>query len=311
MNNAKGGMDLFMTKFHNGNWSAPVALDFVNTDQDDQFVSVSALGRYLVKEAPGPRKNTELVEFLIPDELRSKGMMKVEGKITDSHDAPIPAYITVIDKETSKRVYSGRPGADGSYFLYLQEGAKYEFSVDAEQSKISFFAKEFDLTGDKIPQRERANVILKEPAADDEFLLDLIRFKPLTSELDPASENEIKRLVRLVKANAQLIFEIQVTLNGYEEDSVQSSPDLTESVADSIHMQIDDIDSLGQVYKRDTVIVKTRFHNDRTQAQADRIVEYLVRSGANANNLKTTTTAIPAVLPENRRLVVKAIARGR
>jgi hypothetical protein len=311
MGSTKGGMDLYVTRFNNGTWTDPMPLDFVNTAQDDQFVSASALGRYLIKEAPGSRKNSELVEFLFPDELRPKGMMKVEGKIADENGSAFPAYITIIDLTNSKRVYSGRPAADGSYFVYIREGSKYEFSVDPEQSKITYFVKQFDLTTDKIPQREKINVVLKQPVPGDELPLDGIQFKPFTSQLEPASESEMKKLVRLIKANPQLNFEIQVMLNGYEEDSVRSSDDLTQVLVDSIKTQMDDIDSLGQLYKRDTIVTRTLYHNNRTQLQAESIVEYIAKSGIDTTNVKTLTNAIPAVLPENRKLTVKAVARGK
>jgi hypothetical protein len=311
MGSTKGGMDLYMTRLSNGTWSDPLPLDFVNTEQDDQFVSASALGRYLIKEAPGSRKNSELVEFLFPNDLRPRGMMKVEGKITDENGAATPAYITITDVVTSKRVYSSRPASDGSYFLYIREGSKYEMSIDPEQSKISYFARQFDLTGEKIPQREKINVTLKQPEPGAEILLEGIQFKPLTSELEPTSESEMKRFIRLVKANPQLNFEIQVMLNGYEEDSVRSSEDLTEVSVDSIKTQIDEIDSLGQLYKRDTVISKTLYHNNRTQSQANSIVEYITKAGIDTTSVKTLTNAIPAVLPENRKLMVKAVARAK
>ena len=238
-------------------------------------------------------------------------MMKVEGKITDENGAALPAYITIMDLVNSKRVHSARPTADGSFFLYLREGSKYEMSVDPEQSKISYFARQFDLTGDKIPQREKINVVLKQPVPGDELLLEGIQFEPFTSEFEPTSENELKRLVRLIKANPQLNFEIQVMLNVYEQDSVQSSGDLTEVVIDSIKTQIDYIDSLGQVYKRDTVVSTTLYHNNRTQLQANRIVEYIAKSGIDTTAMKTLTNAIPAVLPENRKLTIKAVARAK
>lgn len=311
MTSTKGGMDLFLTRLNNGSWSDPMPLDFVNTEHDDQFVSIAALGRYLIKEAPGPRKNNELVEFLIPQELRPKGMMKVEGKITDENNIALPSYITITDLSNGRRVFSGRPASDGSYYVYIREGSKYEMSIDPEQSKVGYFSRQFDLTTDKIAQRERINVVLKQPAPDDEWSLEGVQFKPPTSELDPSSESEMKRLVRLVKANPQLNFEIQVMLNGYEEDSVQSSPDLTEVLIDSIHTQVDDIDSLGQLYKRDTLMLKTLYHNNRTELQAKTIVDYLVRSGVNADSLKTLTNAIPAVLPENKKLTIRVKARAK
>ena len=307
----KGGMDLFLTRFSNGVWSDPMPLDFVNTEKDDQFVSAAALGRYLLKEAPGKKNNSELVEFLFPNEVRPKGMMKVEGKITDIDGLPIPAYITITDLSTAKKVYSGRPAVDATYFLYLREGSKYEMSVDPEQSNVTYFAKQFDLTLEKIPQKEKVNIVLKKLVPGDEFSLDLVQFKPATTELEPSSDAELRRLARVIKANPQLSFEVQVMLDGYVEDSVKSSPDLSEFTIDSIRSQIDVLDTLGQVGKRDTIIVKTIYHNDRTQLQGKAITDQLIKFGADSTRVTHFGNAIPALFPENRKLTVKAVARAK
>jgi Tol biopolymer transport system component len=309
MASTKGGMDLYQTKFINDAWTTPVALDYINTDKDDQYISVSALGRYVLRDTPSAKKINELVEFLIPNELRPRGMMKIEGRITDTNNAPAAAYLSVIDLSNNKRFYSGRPAADGSYLLYLMEGTKYEMSVDPEQSNMTYYSKQFDLRTDKIPQREKVNVTLKTPVPGDELPLDLVKFEPNSSKLDASSDTELKRLVRLVKANPALRFEIQVLLNGYEEDSVQVSPDLTEMVVDSILSQFDDIDTLGQLYKRDTIMVKTRYHNDRTFKQAQAIITYLSSQGIETSRLTYFGNAIEAILPENKKLTIKAVAR--
>lgn len=311
MPGGRGGMDLYVTRLNNDTWSDPQPLDFANSEQDDQFVTASALGRYLIKETPGARKNSELVEFLIPDELRPRGMMKVEGNVLDQNGKAIPAYITITDLSNGKRVHSGRPSPDGSYFVYVREGSKYEFSVDPEQSKFSYFTKVFDLTSEKIPQRERINVVLKEPAPGDELLMDGIQFKQLTAELEPSSDSEIKKLGRLMKANPSLSFEIQVLLQGYEEDSVMSSPELTEILVDSLRSQVEFADSLGQTVTRDTIIIKTIYHNDRTQKQGKAIVDRLVAAGIDSSYLQILTNAIPAILPEDRKLTIKARARSK
>jgi hypothetical protein len=311
MTSSRGGMDLYVSKFIDGNWSTPVAMDFVNSEKDDQFVSVAALGRYLLKESPGAKKNSELVEFLIPNELRPKGMMKIEGTITDGTNAPIASYISIRDLLSNKRVFTGRPNADGSYMVYLMEGTKYEMSIDPEQSNISYAARQFDLMTDKIPQKERVNVVLKQPIAGDELALDYVTFKPNSSELELSSETDLKRLLRVIKANPNLNFEVQVMLNGYEQDSVMSNPDLTEVMIDSIKTQIDDIDTVGQVYKRDTIMVSKVYHNDRTLLQAQSIIDYLVRQGVPKDNLTYLGNAIAATTPENKKLTIKAVARGK
>lgn len=304
----KGGMDLFVTKFANGQWTNPRPLDFVNTAKDDQHVSVTALGRYLLRDSPGARKS-ELVEYLIPNELRPRGLMKLDGKVTDPAGTYVPSYISVLDQGNGKRVYNAKPEADGSFTVYLLEGSKYELSIDPEQSHVSFYSRRYDLTSDRIPQVEKLSVVLKPVQAKDEIPLNLVAFNPYSTQVSPTSYDDLKRLSRVIKNNANLKFEIQVLLVGYEEDSIRSNPDLTEVVYDSIFTQIDDIDSLGQLYKRDTVIAKVIYHNDRTIAQAKGIIDHLVKEGVSAANLTYFGNARPEAVLENRKTIVKVVAR--
>jgi hypothetical protein len=308
----KGGMDLYMTKFVNGDWSKPVPLDFVNTDKDDQYISVAALGRYLVKDEMNARKKSELIEYLIPDNLRPRGMMKIDGKVADADGSPIPAYVTITDLTKNKRVYSGRPYADGSFIVYIMEGSTYELAIDPEQDNVTYFSKQFDLTSDKIPQVDRVSATIKPVGVNDELSLDRVKFKANSGDLDVSSSSaELKKLMRVVKANPDFKFEIQVLLNGYEEDTIQSNPDLTEVIYDSIHATFDDIDTLGQLYQRDTIVVRSLYHNDRTWQQAQSIIQYLVSQGANESSFGFFGNAIPATLPENKKLTVKAMARRK
>jgi hypothetical protein len=100
-------------------------------------------------------------------------------------------------------------------------------------------------------------------------------------------------------------------LKGYIEDSVRSSPDLTEVLYDSVHTQYDDIDSLGQLYQRDTVMVKKTFHNDRTWRQAESIGRYLTGQGVPAGNISYFGNAIPATAAENKKLTLQVMVRNK
>lgn len=306
----KGGMDLYATKFINNSWSNPIPLDFVNTDKDDQYVSVNALGRYLLRDSPGARKN-ELVEYLIPSNIRPKGMMKVNGTVKDAGGAATPAYISVIELSSKKRIFNGRPAADGSFLLYLMEGSSYELVIDPEQGNFNYFSKRFDLNTDKIPQAEKIDAVLKPVAAGDEFALDLVKFKSNTSELDPSSLDDLKRLSRVIKKNPDLKFEIQVLFSGYAEDSIKSNPDLTEMIQKTTKGKYKDIDSLGQLFMRDTMFVKTTYHNDRTLQQAQTIITFLASQGVDSNKLVKFGSATPATLPDNRKTLVKAVAKTK
>lgn len=306
MEGGKGGMDLFMTRLVDGNWTDPVPLDFANTDKDDQYVSVTGLGRYLIRDSPGPRKN-EIVEYLIPQDLRPRGVTKVDGKVLGSDGKPVPAYLSLVDTGSGKRVYNGRPNSDGTFLFYAMEGSRYELSVDPEHGDRIFYSRILDLTHDPIPQVEKVSAILKTPAPGDEIELEGISFVEHSSEIDlTRSERELQRFARLVTANPSLKLEIQVSLEGYEEDSLQSTGDLTEMRIDTVEWKYIDIDSLGQLFERDTVSAKVVYHNDRTLQQAQSVIEFLVSKGALPENISAFGNAVPAMLPENKKTRVKA-----
>lgn len=304
----KGGMDLYVTKLKNGVWSDPLPFDLVNTEKDDQFVSLQSNGRYLLKDSPGKFK-LELVEYLIPDELRSRGVMRVQGFIKDAGGKPTPAYVSVFDQYNNKRIFNGRPEADGSFFFYLVEGSAYELSIDHEQEGYTYFSKQYDLMHSDVLRNEKINVVLKPIVAGDELILDALRFRPQTLELENAT-SELRRLTRLMK-NSSLNFEVQVLLAGYVEDSVQTSPDLTEVIIDSTNVVLQGVDSLGQLTTRDSVVVKTRYHNDRTEKEANAIIDQLVASGVDRKSLTLFVNAKQEDVIENRKTVIKIIARPK
>jgi hypothetical protein len=299
----KGGMDLYVTRPTKGGWTGPVPLDFVNSAADDQYVSATATGRYLLKDVKGARKN-EIAEYLFPENLRPKALMKVDGKVVGTNAST--AYISVLDLNTGKVILNIRPAADGTFAFYLKEGSRYEVSIDPEAANLSYYSKAFDLTSN-VPQGEKITAELKAPQAGDTLNLDMVSFKQNSSVLDlPLSAGQLKKLVRLMEGNPGKKFEINVEMEGYEEDSLQSAIDLSEVRYDTIAMQYEKTDSLGQAYMADTTQVITIFHNDRTDAQARTILEYFVSARIDRSRLSYVTEAFPA---EEKKVKVFVIVR--
>lgn len=285
-------MDLYITRFRNGSWTDPVPLTFANTPEDDQFVSVNATGRYLLRDAPGPRKR-EMAEFLIPGHLRPKGLMRVEGTIDGSKSA----FVSVYDLSNGKRIFNAKPDAQGFVKVYLMEGSTYELSIDPEQDQMMYFSRKFDLTGDSLEQVARIAPRIAPPAPGDEIPLEMVEFNG--NDIAPASSSELKRAARLIRGNPGREFAIKVVMTGYQEDSIRSSPELTEVRYDSIRMTMEVMasteinpDSVVQ-QMRDTVIVKQWFHNDRTNQQAEAVVANLERQGVPRDRLTIETMALP------------------
>jgi len=302
--NGKGGMDLYLSRLKGGEWTRPVPMDFANTSEDDQFVSVNAVGRYLMRDAKGDRKR-EMVEYLIPEGLRPKGLMRVEGTITG---LGITSFISVLDLSSGKRIYSGRPDARGFFKLYLMEGGTYEISVDPERDDLLYYSQRFDLTGDSIEQVVRISprIATVEPGA--EVVLDLVGFSEYSADLLPEAANELKRVARLIKGNRGTNFTVEVTMTGYAEDSLRSSPDMTEVRFDTVWTTVQEIDSLGELYQRDTCTVRTVYHNDRTVEQAKTVVAYLVDQGIPEGRLTNIGGHAPALMEEEKKIVVKVRA---
>lgn len=305
----KGGMDLYQTRLVDNEWTKPVPLTFVNTSEDDQFVSVTGQGQYLLRDAKGERRS-ELTEYLFPAELKPRGVLRIDGKV---NDPAIPVYVMVNDLSKAKLVYNGRPNKDGSFTAFIVEGSTYELAIEPENGSIIYDSKLFDLTQGFPRPFERYTANVKQAAENDEIQLNTIAFKPYTSTLEKsaATTNELRRFSRLLKSNSDLVAELKIELQGYVEDSIQSSLDLTEMRIDSVEYYFDEIDSLGQLYRHDTVMAEYTYHNDRTVKQAEAIVEQLLALGCKQDSITYSTTTKPEAILENRKIIVKAVLKKK
>lgn len=301
----KGGMDLYFTRLSKGTWSQPQPLDFVNSPADDEFVSSTSAGMYLLKENQGQR-SSELVEFLFPPEIRPKGTLRIEGQLAGPRDLSA-AYVTVYNIDDQEKVFATQPAKDGSFLAYLTYGHRYEISVEPAIDHYTFFSRTFDLHSEENAMIEKLHVVLTPTESDAVLDLEGIQYEPETSNLKPASNQEIGRLVRLMRSNPEKSFAIEVTLYGYLEDSLRSVADLTEIAYDTTRIPITyQVDSVTTA-TRDSVIIHHRYHNDRTLEQARALATALVKEGIPAGKLACSGTAIKEALPEKRRTEVQVI----
>lgn len=306
----KGGMDLFVTRRDGDSWSAPVPLEFVNTPGNNQFISATSTGRYLMTEVMG-KMATELVQLLFPTEVKPKGVMKIEGRIAGL-TPPTAAYVSLVDSETNFKINTTRPDKDGNFILYLKEGGRYSINIDPEQDNFTFFSKDYDLTQGRVNTIDKLEAVLKAPMSGDEIEMPSVKFKQYSVELEESSRAQLDKVSRLIKGNPGKQFAVQVDFYGFQRDSVQSEPDLTEVVHDTIHYEVTTtvLDSAGveTSQTRDSIAVKTTYHNDRTVQQALQVVNYLIDQGASSTAVTPSSFVFEAI-PEERKTVVKLIVR--
>ncbi|ELR70725.1 hypothetical protein C900_03498 [Fulvivirga imtechensis AK7] len=314
----KGGLDLFMTSRMGETWTDPIPMEFINTEKDDQFVSIPAKGRYLFAAKQGTR-NSELVQILIPEDFQPKKVMRIQGTVTGASEVPLNANLTVFNINERDRLWNEKTGPKGEFAIVLKEGAAYDVAVDLDDPSYMYFSKIYNLK-EEIGARDKEILKIQLMPIQKGAVYELpITFESNSSEIDDISTFELRRISDLLRKNPYMAIEIAVHQNSYREDSIQSSPDLTEVVIDSIFSQVerpilsrdsletsydsmagDDVDSLEMVDYDEELVADTAdvvyeiieqleirytYHNDRTQKQSEAIKAYLVGRGVEESRI--------------------------
>lgn len=232
----KGGLDLYMSRKTGDTWSDPVPMDFINTEGDDQFISIPAKGRYLYTSQKDAR-NFELVQILIPEEFQPKKVMRVQGIVTDKLTGePVDAKLTVFNIGERDRIWNDKIGPKGEFTLVLNEGNVYDLSLNHDDASYMYYSKIYAL--EEIGRRDKETLKIELAPLEVGTVIDSdISFDPYTSNLSENDVFELRRLSSMVRKNPTMQIEINVLQNNYLEDSIQSSPDLTELTIDSVYIE--------------------------------------------------------------------------
>lgn len=234
----KGGLDLFMTTKNKGTWADPVPMDFINSENHDQFISIPAKGRYLFADVQGER-DRELVQILIPEEFQPPKVMRIQGEVTDAATGqPLNANLTVFNIAERDRLWNEKAGAKGTFAIVLKEGAAYDVAVDVDDPLYMYYSKVYNLV-ETIGPRDKENLKIElSPIKEGTAYPSDIFFEEYSTRLKDNSTFELRRMAALLKKNQNMRIEIAVYQNNYREDSVQIDPDLTELRLDSTFTRI-------------------------------------------------------------------------
>ncbi len=314
----KGGMDFYLTKNEGGVWSSPRALDFLNTEKDDLYLSVASKGRYLLHTVADGRGGAYIEELLIPDDFKPSKVMRVSGQVIDGNSgSPVQAKVKAYTIGSRDRVWDDVTDTDGSFAVVLEEGQQYDFSIESKEKGYTYYSKLYDLEEMKYSKRDEMEVRLLPISSNSELPLSNINFEQYSADLSDASTYELRRLVRLLKGNPQQAFELDLTVAGYRQDSLQSDPDLTEVHIDTVYTEYtdtalleDDGDVMGssdndgdiEEMNKDNdemessaasekrMELKYTYHNDRSEKQSERLMDYLMKKGIGADRLRIQTS---------------------
>ncbi|MEY4539869.1 MAG: hypothetical protein RLZZ306_1626 [Bacteroidota bacterium] len=121
-----GGFDLYQSfQEDDGSWATPINLEYINTEEDDQFASVSAAGDLMYYYTSG-----DIYTVTIPDKYRKYKLVTVDGKVIDAiTKQPIATKITSKSNNNKERAISTVVDANGLFSMIYRVGSKYELST--------------------------------------------------------------------------------------------------------------------------------------------------------------------------------------
>lgn len=228
--------DLFESrKIGENQWSEPAALEFVNTEQEELFATVSSQGDklYFISKQSG---NYDLYQVDIPQKYRPKIVVNIQGIITNTSNQPLKSTMQVIRKSDSTEVALLESNAtSGSFTLVLGEG-DYDVIVRSE----GYETKRSPLSTGTISDYR----LIEQNFQLEEFkamvfvdVLNARNQEPLEATTSVLSEDqEISFSNGYFTANYQQKFKIQIEKEGYE--TVEFDYDQNHSDTVEIHRTV-------------------------------------------------------------------------
>ena len=174
-----GGYDLYQSfQEDDGSWATPINLEYINTEEDDQFASVSAAGDLMYYYTSG-----DIYTVTIPDKYRKYKLVTVDGKVVDViTKQPIATKITSKSNNNKEKAINTVVDANGLFSMIYRVGSKYEVSTTVMNDYFPYkgsmdmttaketdnIEKNIELIPKKIPYQfqlldKETKAILKEP----------------------------------------------------------------------------------------------------------------------------------------------------
>jgi len=125
-----GKYDLYQTRLQpDGSWSEPLALDYVNSDENDQSPGISASGKEIFFYS-----DDDIYSTVIPSKFKQMINITVKGVVNNTDGNPVNADIRIYNNETNEILANvSSSEIDGRYSLVLQGGLDYRVSFSSPQ----------------------------------------------------------------------------------------------------------------------------------------------------------------------------------
>lgn len=206
-----GDLDLFISVNENGKWSEPVNLGTpLNSPEEDSYFTIGGSGEigYFASARKGGLGNLDLYSIKIPESMRPKPTVVVEGVVTNAKTkAVVGAYVMVEDLNTGELIAVNKSNSvSGKYLIVLPAGKTY--SVSANKEGFFFHSERFDVPSSASYQEITKDIELKPIEKGAKVVLNNIFFETGKATLSPESRVELGKAIDLMKTNPTMVIEI-------------------------------------------------------------------------------------------------------
>lgn len=207
-----GGLDIYVSRLQDdGTWGKAFNLGHpINTAADENSLLVSASGQiaYFASDRPGGFGDLDLYSFELYAEARPLPVSYIRGHVSDkTNGKPVEADVELIDLGTGKLATAAYSDPKtGEFLVCLPSGRSYALNASAEG--YLFFSENYDVAAGTPKEPVTLEVPLSPISSGSVITLRNIFFNTASYELLPASNAELEKLVRLLKANPALRIEL-------------------------------------------------------------------------------------------------------
>ena len=318
---AKGDYDMYMTRKDGGVWSRPVAMEFVNSEHDEVFVSVNFYGVLMTMGRMSNGKY-QLFDVVVPEQFRSHEYALMDFELERDYEQ---FYVRMkLFGESGELIKQDKLTA-GNVKIILPEGQKYHLLIQPAHASRVFYSRVIDVTDLSRAIRLEEPIKIVSVNRGDSFIVEGFKFSAEYPYISDQPEDLYRSLSLFLRGNKDKQIEMNLVMTNYKEDSVMGV-DMTEVRIDStlLEMAPDTVwadgtipmDALEMSIAKDTILVDSlsaestieldsgsniipmftllprsrwvktyTYHNDRTEKEAETMKTILESLGVPAENI--------------------------
>jgi outer membrane protein OmpA-like peptidoglycan-associated protein len=216
----KGGYDLYQSQLTDlGTWSMPVALNFVNTPEDDLSPSISAEGDLMYYT----QSEKDIYSVVIPPKFRQFRNNILQGYVTDQDThTGLGVEIVVTDAFTSETVMTLQNNPDDGRFTVVVPVGR-SFNVEFRKPGYSSYTYALDLTKAKTYREIEQNIELFKTVRLELTVNDKEIFEPIHADIKVRvkGRSEFLRDLKNNPHTGRLLIELPI---GQDYELIVSSP---------------------------------------------------------------------------------------